>query len=100
MCTVSVIYTFIDPIEPSPPIEVQAFCSLIIWRNVPGVQCGDIMGYRLKLTNPTTMREIVREVDNLGTAYVLTEDDTEYKQVESQVQVFQMTQGKATVEPH
>lgn len=58
------------------------------------------MGYRLKLTNPTTMREIVREVDNLGTAYVLTEDDTEYKLVESQVQVFQMTQGKATVEPH
>lgn len=49
------------------------------------------MGYQVKLINPSTRREVIREVDNLGTFYVLVKVDEEYKQVDTEVQVFKIT---------
>ena len=77
-------------IEPSAPREVHGFCSHINWRNVPGIHCGDIMGYQVKLINPNAKRDsdVVRTVDNLGTFYTLAKDDEDYKRADTEVQVF------------
>lgn len=77
-----------NSLELSPLGEVHGFCSHINWRNNPGVSCGDIMGYQVKLINPSTRKDVIRKVDNLGTFYALVKDDEEYKQVDTEVQVF------------
>ena len=41
----------------------------------------------MKLIDPSTRRDVIRNVDNLGTFYALVKDDEEYKQVDTEVQV-------------
>ena len=70
------------------PVEVQAFCSHVVWRNSPNISCDIINGYDVRLVNPTTNQSVIRRVDASSTFYHLHQiDDAPLKTDSTNVQV-------------
>lgn len=78
---------FSEPLPPKP-VDVQSFCSHIVWRNPPNTSFEDITGYDIRLVDPETHREITRQVDTSATFYSLHQiDDSLLKKDSTVIQV-------------
>ena len=76
-----------------PPSEVQVYCSLVIWRNSPNISYEKINGYDVRLFNPDTAEEVIRQVDDRGTFHNFLLSDkalTEQKSTTVQVRNFRL----------
>ena len=74
----------------TPPTDVEGFCSHAIWRIPSGIPCGDIDKFEVRLYNPTTGGEELREASADGTFYSLPSsesDDELYLHEDTQFQV-------------
>lgn len=78
-----------DPLPPKP-VDVQSFCSHIVWRNPPNTSYyfDHITGYDVKLADSETKQEVIRRVDSSGTFYSLRQmDDAFLKKDTTVIQV-------------
>ena len=76
------------PTLPLPPVHVETYCSNAVWRVPPGVSCSDIINYEIRLYNPTTGKEAVRQAGADGTFYSLSLlDDEPFVHQDTQFQV-------------
>ncbi len=66
---------------------MQAFCDVIVWRNVPAISPMNIIGYDVKLFNPVTGRKVIRKSPGYATFYTLKDQDACFKQEMTTVQV-------------
>ena len=72
---------------PRPPEDVQTFCNVIVWRNVPSISHVHISSYDVKLYNPDTGREVIRRTQGYETLYIVTDADEGFRQDMATVQV-------------
>ncbi|MCG8625294.1 MAG: hypothetical protein MJE68_25255, partial [Proteobacteria bacterium] len=71
--------------RPPAPVDIQTFCSFIIWRNAPNSSYEDITGYEIKLINSATNEESSISLDASATFYNLK--DKVLKQESTFIQV-------------
>ena len=57
-------------------VDVQAFCSHVVWRIPSNLPCGYVSGYDIRLVNTVTNQEVVQRVDTSATFYSLGNDDS------------------------
>lgn len=66
---------------------MQAFCDVIVWRNVPEISPTSIIGYDVRLFNPVTEVKVTRKSPGYATFYTLKAEDACFKQEMTMVQV-------------
>ena len=66
---------------------MQAFCDVIVWRNVPAISPMSIIGYDVRLYNPVTEEEVIRKSQGYATFYTLKAEDACFRQEMTTVQV-------------
>ena len=81
---ICVMCFFSEPLPPKP-VDVQSFCSHVIWRNPPNTSFDDITGYDIRLADPDTNQVIIRRVDSSGTFYSLRQMDDAFLKKETTV---------------
>ena len=72
---------------PSSPIDIQAFCDLIVWRNAPNISYDDIDGYDIRLLSQATNEEVVIRLDTSATFYSLDQLNETLKHESTFIQV-------------
>lgn len=78
---------FAAPLPPKP-VDVQSFCSHVVWRNPPNTSFDQITGYDVRLSDPESNEQVTRQVDSSGTFYSLQQmDDAFLKKDTTVIQV-------------
>ena len=78
---------FAAPLPPKP-VDVQSFCSHILWRNPPNTSFDQITGYDVRLSDPESNEQVTRRVNSSGTFYSLQQmDDAFLKKDTTVIQV-------------
>ena len=70
------VYSFVLFPVPLEIVDVQAFCSHVVWRIPSDLPCGYFGGYDVRLVNTVTNQEVVQRVDTSATFYSLGSDDS------------------------
>ena len=52
-------------------VDIQAFCTHVVWRKPSDLPCEYISGYDVRLVNLVTNQGVIRRVDDSGTFYSL-----------------------------
>ena len=79
---------------PPAPVDIQTFCSLIIWRNADNITYEDITGYEIKLINMATNEEVNISLDASATFYSLDKlEDETLKHEATMIQVVMIQLG-------
>jgi hypothetical protein len=65
---------FLCAIGPPSVLDVQSFCSVVVWSN-PQLPCDDIMAYEVRLYNPDSGQVVQHRVGGLSTHYIITDQD-------------------------
>ena len=73
-----------------PPVDIQTFCDLVVWRNAPNISYDDITGYDIRLVNSAINKEVVTHVDASAMFYSLEELDKTLKSELTFVQVAEL----------
>ena len=66
--------TFLCAIGPSSVLDIQSFCSVVVWSS-PQLPCEDIVGYEVRLYNPSSGQVVQHQVRGLSTHYIITDQD-------------------------
>ena len=63
---------------PPAPVEIQTFCTVIIWRNAANISNYDVIGYEIQLVNSVSNEREFRFVDASATFYKLDPVNDKY----------------------
>ena len=72
---------------PPPPVDIQVFSNLVIWRNAPNISCDDITGYEIQFINSATNKKLIEHVEASATFYNLEKLNETFKSDLTYVQV-------------
>lgn len=91
MDIVAHIYIYItstnNDLGPPLLLDVETFCSVIVWTRNSKLPCEDVIGYTVRLYNPDSEQELIHNVPKFLTHYILTDEDKLQLGSEAYVQV-------------